>query len=72
MPRQYVACKFRSTDTRTYTYHHDGEPLAIGDTVRVPDGRADGWKRVQVVEISDQAPPFPTKPVLGKEEPEAA
>lgn len=69
--RQFIACKFRSTDTRSFTYHYDGEePIAVGDTVRVPDARADGWKRVEVVSITDEAPPFPTKPILGKLEPE--
>lgn len=71
---QYVACKFRSTDTRSYTYEYDGEePLAIGDFVKVPDRDGDGWKRVEVVSISDQAPSFPCKPILGKveDDPEA-
>lgn len=63
---QYVACKFRPTDTRSYTYENDGEPVAVGDFVKVPDNRSDGWKRVEVVEISDTAPPFACKPILGK------
>jgi hypothetical protein len=71
--RKFVACKFRSTDTRSFTYHHDGEePLAIGDMVKVPDARSDGWKRVEVVSIGDEAPPFPTKAIVGKIEPEPA
>lgn len=70
--RRYVACKFRSTDNRSFTYHYDGEePLAVGDMVKVPDARSDGWKRVEVVSISDDAPPFDTKPILGKIEPES-
>lgn len=72
MPRQYVACKFRSEDTRSYTYHNDGEPVAVGDLVKVADARSDGWKRVEVVSVSDQAPTFATKPILGKLEPEPA
>ncbi len=67
---QYVACRFRPTDTRTYTYVHDGEPLKPGDMVKVADARSDGWKRVEVVSISDEAPPFACKPVLGLAEPE--
>ncbi len=67
---QYVACKFRPTDTRTYTYENDGEPVAVGDFVKVADNRSDGWKRVEVVEISDTAPPFACKPILGKIDPE--
>ena len=67
----YVACKFRSTDTRSYNYEYDGdEPLAVGDMVKVPDRDGDGRKRVEVVSISDQAPSFPCKPILGKVEPE--
>lgn len=27
--RQFVACKFRPGDRRSYTYHWDGEPLTI-------------------------------------------
>lgn len=67
----YVACKFRPEDKRTYTYTYDGaEPLAPGDQVKVPDNRPDGWKRVTVDAISDQAPPFACKAILGKVEPE--
>lgn len=51
---KYVACKFRPEDTRAYTYTWDGEEdLAVGDTVKVADARADGWKRVTVASISD-------------------
>ena len=64
--RQYVACKFRETDARSYTYHNDGEPLAPGDWAKVEDRGGDGWKRVLVVMANDEAPPFATKPVLGK------
>ena len=63
---QYVACKFRETDTRSYTYHNDGEPLAPGDWAKVEDRNGDGWKRVLVVMATDEAPSFPTKPILGK------
>lgn len=70
--RQFVACKFRSSDTRTYTYHNDGEPVAVGDVVKVADrDHPDSWKRVEVAAIVDHAPSFPTKPILGKVEPEA-
>jgi hypothetical protein len=69
---QYVACKFRSEDTRSYTYEWDGEPLAVGDAVKVPDRSGDGWKRVEVVSISDEAPAFACKPILGKLEAELA
>ena len=69
---KYVQCKFRREDTRSYTYTWDGEPLAPGDMVKVADARSDGWKRVEVVSISDEAPKFPCKPILGKLEPEPA
>nr|WP_047169712.1 hypothetical protein [Sphingomonas sp. Y57] len=70
----YVACKFRPTDTRTYTYSYDGdETFAPGDIVKVPDNRdPTAWKRVEVVSVSDQAPPFACKPILGRVEPEPA
>ena len=62
--RRYYACKFRSTDSRSYTYHHDGDEFAVGDFVRVEDRSGDGWKRVEVVAVSDQPPSFATKPIL--------
>lgn len=71
MPRQYVACRFRPNDRRLYTYHWDGdEPLITGDFVKVEDWRGDGWKRVEVMAITDEAPDFETKPILGKIEPD--
>lgn len=69
-PTVYAAVKFRPEDTRTYTYEWSGEPLMAGDQVKVPDNRSDGWKRVTVVSVSDQAPSFACKPILGKVEPE--
>jgi hypothetical protein len=63
---QFVAVKFRPGDSRTYTYQWDGEPLAPGDEVKVPDNQSDGWKRVTVVSVSDQAPPFACKWILGR------
>lgn len=68
--RQYVVCKFRPTDARSYTYHNDGDPVAIGDTVKVEDARSDGWKRGEVVDVHEETPAFATKPILGKVEPE--
>lgn len=63
--RQFVIVKFRITDTRTYTYANDGEPVNDGDVVRVADARADGWKKVYVVSVTDEAPAFECKPILG-------
>lgn len=65
---QYVAVKFKPEDTRTYTYTWDGDALFPGDRVKVPDNRSDGWKRVTVVSVSDEAPPFNCKPILGRVE----
>lgn len=67
---KYVQCKFRREDKRSYTYAYDGaEELAIDDEVKVPDKSGDGWKRVFVSAISDEAPSFACKPILGKAEP---
>jgi hypothetical protein len=62
----FVACKFRSSDSRSYTYEWTGEPLAPGDFVKVADRSGDGWKRVEVVSITDVAPSFACKPILAK------
>lgn len=61
MAMQYVEVKFRPWDKRAYTYHWDGEPLNIGQTVRVET--RDGWQAVEVVGVSEVKPPFPTKPI---------
>lgn len=64
---QYVQCKFRESDTRAYTYEWDGEPLQLGDVVKVADNRdPTAWKRVWVVSSTDEAPPFDCKPILGR------
>lgn len=71
--RQYIACRFPN-QTRVYTYHNDGDPVAVGDKVIVESrtGRA----FVEVVSLSDDKPPFETKEILGlappREEPAAA
>lgn len=67
---QYVACKFRPEDRRSYTYHNDGEPVAVGDQVKIAGRDDDGWQRVHVVAVSDEKPSFDTKPILGKVEAE--
>lgn len=68
---QYVACKFRPEDKRSYTYFNDGEPVAVGDEVKIGGRTEEGWQRVHVVAVSDEKPPFETKPILGKIEPDA-
>lgn len=71
MPRVYVACKFRPTDARAFTYHYDGEePLQVGDAVKVPDRSGEGWKRVEVVSITDEETAFPTKGIIGLYQPD--
>lgn len=69
---QFVACRFRPEDSRTYTYVNEGAPVAVGDIVKVPDNRSDGWKRVEVVSITDKAPNFACKAILGKVEDEGS
>lgn len=66
MPRQFVVAKFRESDTRAYTYHNDGEPVAAGDVVRVTDRSGEGWKKVFVVSVNNETPPFATKPIIGR------
>jgi hypothetical protein len=67
--RQYIACQFANSG-RTYTYHNDGEPLAVGDQVKVET--RNGRQVVDVVELVAEPPRFETKPILNKIEPEPA
>lgn len=53
---QFVAVKFHPSDHRTYTYQHDGEPVAPGDTVEIP--ARDGLRSVKVETVTDKAPEF--------------
>lgn len=64
-PRQFVRCVFRETDLRSFTYHNDAEPVAVGDVVRVPNKDGIGWKKVFVVGLTDEKPSFPTKSIIG-------
>lgn len=59
MPRQFVKCVFRPGDSRSYTYLNEGDPVASGDWVKVPDKSGEGWKKVQVVEVSTASLPSP-------------
>ena len=71
MSRQFVAVRFRPGDRRTYTYHHDGPPVAIGEMVKIPGKRpTDGWTALKVEAISYAEPPFETKAILGVVVPE--
>lgn len=66
--RQYVAAQFNPWDRRAYTYHNDGEPLAEGDKAVVESARG-GEVFVTVISVSNEAPKFPTKPILRKAPP---
>lgn len=61
--RQYVEVRFHSRDIRTYEYHNDGPPVAVGDQVHVT-GRGGATKAVEVVGVSFTKPAFKTKPIL--------
>jgi len=64
---QFIKCRFGPLDARRYTYLNAGDPVAIGDMVKVPDTRTDGWKRVEVTDIDVEEPTqFLCKSILGK------
>lgn len=71
MPRQYVTVRYRDEDKRRYTYHNDDQPVAVGDVVKVPSPRTDGWMRATVTEVGDQEPRFATKQIMGVIAPDA-
>jgi hypothetical protein len=62
---KFAKCRFKPGDTRLYTYKNPGLEIVPGDFVKVADNRSDGWKRVEVVELTDDEPPFACKPLLG-------
>lgn len=62
---QFIACKFREEDSRSYTYRNDGALVSVGDIVVTTDRRGDGLQKLFVVGIVDEAPPFECKPILG-------
>lgn len=61
--RQLVAVEF-APGGRTYTYHNEGEPVAVGDSV-VVHARG-GPTVVEVVSLNPAPPKFPTKAIIGK------
>lgn len=68
---QYLTAKFSEADKRAYTYHNDGDPVAVGDRVLVP-GRGDKPRTVIVAEIGVPKPDgFDTKAILGLAPPPA-
>ncbi len=67
MTRQYVAVQFGG-GTLLYTYHNDGQSLAVGDYVEVLTGKPNsrGYRKrtkLKIAALVDDKPPFPTKPV---------
>jgi hypothetical protein len=60
---QFVAVQFGGAG-RSYTYRNDGKPVAVGDSVVVAS--RGGEATVKVLEITDEAPPFATKPIIRK------
>lgn len=69
MPRQFANCRFivnGKAGGRHYLYHFDGEPLNVGDVVKLPDkDDPEAWQRGEVMRVSNRPPPFPTKAILG-------
>ena len=64
---QFIKVRFGPLDERRYTYLNDGDPVAVGDFVKVPDARnPDSWKRVEVMEVDVEEPNFACKAILGK------
>lgn len=72
MAKQFVDVKFRKGDAKSWCYHNDGEPVAVGDIVKVPTRFGSGWQRAEVVALSISQPPFATKEILGKIAPESS
>jgi hypothetical protein len=64
---QFVAIRFRPGEKRSYTYANDGEPCAAGDFVQVPL-RNGTPTTVEVMSVTDEAPPFECKPMLRQAE----
>lgn len=61
--RQYVQVQFNPWDRRSYTYHNDGPPVAVGNTVMVETAK--GKVPVTVTGLTAVKPAFATKPILG-------
>lgn len=62
--RQFVSVQFQPGDSRSYTYHHDGDPLSEGDRVVVETKK--GRSTVTVLSVGADEPHFPTKPIIGR------
>ena len=64
MTRQFIEVAFKPGG-KTYCYHNDGEPVAVGDKVKV-EARDEGWTAVEVRAIRETPPAFETKAILGR------
>lgn len=64
MSRRFVTVSFRCGG-RAYTYHAGDEPVAVGDVVKLPGKRDEGWTRGIVVDVDAPEPEFETRPILG-------
>lgn len=67
--KQWVAVTFRDGQ-RPYTYHNEGDPVRVGDLIKVPDKAGDGWQRARVVDLPFDPPrvngqAVKTKAILG-------
>lgn len=67
--RQFIACTFREGQTRTYTYHNDGEPVAEGDRVEIESRDGLGKQVIFVASVLPGPPDFATKGIIGKAQP---
>ena len=61
-----IAATIGALDSRRFTYLNEGEPVVVGDFVKVPDARSDAWKRVEVTDVDVEEPEFVCKPIIGK------
>ena len=63
--RQFISVKFRPDLPKSYVYHNEGDPLKVGDVVKVAARDGDGWQKATVVGVNLDAPSFATKPIIG-------
>lgn len=64
---QFVAIRYRPNEQRTYTFANEGEAVQPGDFVRAPL-RNGSLTTVEVVSVTDEAPPFECKLIAEKAE----
>ena len=64
---QFVTCRLSSG--QEFTYRWDGEPLAVGDTVKVSASGISAWNRFIVTRILDQMPTGRIPAILAKLKP---